>query len=212
MAEQEEKGMKIGSKVFIVISGNVVATAEIEAIDGEPEGSTCHFEPCELGTVIAQNIKPFEECMSVQIPDRSSSPQFLSEIVNSRWLFDKNCVIPFISEDDNCGPKNGKRRLCGDDEESLAKKKNNTEPMNKRCPLGASMKRWICTQSILNPSQTQTDLAIAASKKFEKEINGKEIDRSTISKILKEKSKWLSPISNQRPDVKKKQTFCSSRS
>jgi hypothetical protein len=54
--KMEEKGMEIGSKVFIVISDIVVATAEIEAIDGKPEGSMRHFEPCELGTVLPDTL------------------------------------------------------------------------------------------------------------------------------------------------------------
>jgi hypothetical protein len=119
--------------------------------------------------VIVHN-KPFEDCLNVGLPGTSSSspgPKFLREIVNSRWLFDMECELPIFSEAENCDSKNGKRRSSRDDDSKSTKKKKTSEtPGSKWCALAANMKRWICTESILKPSLSHTDLAIVTEQEL----------------------------------------------
>jgi hypothetical protein len=63
-----------------------------------------------IGHSIARYIKPFEECLNVELPGRtSSSPQYFSEI--DRWIFDKECVVTIVDEADDS--KNGKSCSSG---------------------------------------------------------------------------------------------------
>ncbi|CAG8483267.1 30455_t:CDS:2 [Racocetra persica] len=62
-----------------------------------------------------------------------------------------------------------------------------------RTTVSESLKREICEYSQKNPNKKQIDIA----KHFNFQNSSLNLDRSTISKILNDKSKWLAVMDNQ---------------
>jgi hypothetical protein len=123
--------MQIGSKVYIVLEKQTVASGYIEAINGVPEGCECHFQPCVEGTAVIEKFEILDnKYQDIDLPRPGGSGGTrkgkVRDLLNSRYLFllEEISILPPVNhkkkkgqEDHNLHLQSKKKRNKRDEED-----------------------------------------------------------------------------------------------